>query len=88
MRIDKFLKVSRLLKRRTVAKELLNRGEFQVNGKVVKPAYQIKVGDIVVLSLGRHLLTIEMLKVLEHANKEESQTMYKVIEDKINNEIE
>lgn len=88
MRIDKFLKVSRLLKRRTIAKELLNRGEFQVNGKIVKPAYQVNVGDIVVLSLGRHLLTIEILKILEHANKEESRTMYKVIEDKINNEVD
>ena len=83
MRIDKYLKVTRLLKRRSIAKELLDRGEFQVNGKVVKPAYNLKVGDIVILTLGRHIITIEVLKLLEHANKEESQTMYKIIEDRI-----
>lgn len=86
MRIDKYLKVTRLLKRRSIAKELLDRGEFQVNGKVVKPAYNLKVGDIVILTLGRHIITIEVLKLLEHANKEESQTMYKIIEDRIRNE--
>lgn len=86
MRIDKYLKVTRLLKRRSIAKELLDRGEFQVNGKVVKPAYNLKVGDIVILTLGKHIITIEVLKLLEHANKEESQTMYKIIEDRIRNE--
>ncbi len=86
MRIDKYLKVTRLLKRRSIAKELLDRGEFQVNGKVVKPAYNLKVGDIVILTLGRHIITIEVLKLLEHANKEESQTMYKIIEDRIRDE--
>ena len=62
MRIDKYLKLSRLIKRRTVAKELLDRGIFTVNGKIAKPSSEIEENDIIVLPLGRHKLTVKVLK--------------------------
>ncbi len=88
MRIDKYLKVTRLIKRRTAAKELLDRGIFSINGKVAKPSSEIKENDILVLPLGRHLLTVKVLRCLEHANKEQANGMYEIIEDKIISETE
>lgn len=83
MRIDKYLKVTRLLKRRTVAKELLDRGLFLINEKVAKPSSEVKENDILKLSLGRHLLTVKVLGCFEHASKEQAGKMYEIIEDKI-----
>ena len=75
MRIDKFLKVSRLIKRRTVAQEACDAGKVLVNGRVVKPGYVLKIGDVVELKLGSPLcFTVKSLN--EKANKEEAQTLY------------
>ncbi|MCH5159196.1 MAG: RNA-binding S4 domain-containing protein [Clostridiales bacterium] len=75
MRIDKFLKVSRLIKRRTVAQEACDAGKVFVNGRSVKPSYVLKVGDVVELKLGTPIcFTVKSLN--EKANKEESQTLY------------
>ena len=77
MRIDKFLKVSRLIKRRTVAQEACDAGKVFVNGRVVKPSYVLKVGDVVELKLGSPIrLTVKSLN--DKANKEEASTLYEL----------
>ncbi|MCB9499473.1 MAG: RNA-binding S4 domain-containing protein [Erysipelotrichaceae bacterium] len=83
MRIDKYLKLTRLIKRRTVAKELLDRGLFTINGRKAKASNEIKIGDVVVLALGRHKLTIEITNILPFAKKDDVGTLYKVLSDEI-----
>ena len=63
MRIDKFLKVSRLIKRRTVANEAADMGRISVNGKIVKPSYEIKVGDIVEIKFGNNTSKFQIVKI-------------------------
>ena len=65
MRIDKYLKLTRLIKRRTVAKELLDRGMFLINDRVAKPSSEVNVGDVIFLPLGRHKLTVRVLKIVD-----------------------
>lgn len=86
MRIDKYLKLTRLIKRRTVAKELLERGIFKINDKVAKPSSEVKEGDILVLLLGRHKLTVKVNKIVSYAKKENAQDLYELISDEIINE--
>ncbi len=83
MRIDKYLKVSRLIKRRTVAKEMVDGGTVSINGKDAKPSNEIKVGDQVFLRLGKHRITFEVLAVAENATKANSSEMYKIIKDEV-----
>jgi len=83
MRIDKYLKVSRLIKRRTVAKEMVDGGTVAINGKDAKPSSEIKVGDQVFLRLGKHRITFEVLAVSESATKANSSEMYKIIKDEV-----
>lgn len=82
VRIDKFLKVSRLIKRREVAKELCDGGFVEINGRKAKPSSEIEAGDELVLSLGKRTLRIQILEVRPFANKEQAGTLYKVLEDK------
>ena len=86
MRIDKYLKLTRLIKRRTVAKELLERGIFKINDKVAKPSSEAKEGDILVLLLGRHKLTVRVNKIVSYVKKEDAQDLYELISDEIINE--
>lgn len=90
MRIDKYLKLTRLIKRRTVAKELLDRGLFTINGRNAKASNEIKIGDVIVLALGRHKLTIEVTNILPFVKKDDVGTLYKVLDDEIieNDQIE
>lgn len=81
MRVDKFLKVSRLIKRRTVAKEACDLGRIQVNGKVVKAGYEMKVGDQLQIELGTRKVRVEVLELRETIFKQEAANLYKVIED-------
>lgn len=83
MRTDKFLKVSRLIKRREIAKQLCDAGYVWVNGKVAKPSTEVETGDEMRLKLGRHTLTVRVLMLREHANKEDASGMYEVLEDLI-----
>ena len=78
MRIDKFLKVSRILKRRTVAQEAASAGKIAVNGKEVKPAYRVKVGDVVELSFSSGTLRFRVLELRETVKKEEAASLYEV----------
>jgi len=78
MRIDKFLKNSRIIKRRTIANEACDQGRVSVNGRVVKASYEICVGDIIEIRFGSNLFKAEVLEVLEHAPKNAAETMYKI----------
>ncbi len=77
MRLDKFLKVSRLIKRRTVAAEACAAGKVSVNSKVQKASYDVKVGDIIELTFGEKVLKVQVVTVLEHVRKEDADAMYK-----------
>ena len=84
MRLDKYLKVSRIIKRRTVAKEACSMGRGTVNDKVPKPATDVNVGDIISVRMGAKRLTAEILLVKETVRKEEADSMYRIIIDTIN----
>ena len=79
MRLDKFLKVSRLIKRRTVANEACDNGRISVNGRVVKASYEVKVGDRLEIALGTRTLAVEVLAVAEAVRKDDASAMYKEV---------
>ena len=79
MRIDKFLKVSRILKRRTVANDACSGGRVSVNGKDVKPSYSLKVGDVVEIRFGEGSLKFRVLILKETVKKEEATSLYEII---------
>lgn len=80
MRIDKFLKNSRLIKRRTIAKQACDTGRVSVNGKVVKAGYEVGVGDIIEISFGDRVIKAEVLEIKETSFKDESKQMVRIIE--------
>lgn len=80
MRLDKYLKISRLIKRRTIANEACDTGRISVNGKVAKASYDVKVGDIIEITMGEKVIKAEVLQVLEHALKNDAVLMYKIIQ--------
>ena len=79
MRIDKYLKVSRLIKRRTVANDACDTEHISVNGKAVKASYQVKEGDVISIAFGTRTLTVRVVDVRENANKSNAGEMYEVI---------
>ena len=79
MRLDKFLKVSRLIKRRTVANEACDNGRISVNGRVVKASYDVKVGDRIEISMGTRTVAVEVLEVSDNVRKDVAAGMYKEI---------
>ena len=79
MRLDKYLKVSRLIKRRTVANEACDGERISVNGRVVKASYQVKVGDVIEIAFGQRTLKVEVTDVSENATKASAAAMYKEI---------
>jgi ribosomal 50S subunit-recycling heat shock protein len=81
MRLDKFLKVSRLIKRRTVANDACDAGRVMVGGKAARASYDVKTGDIIEINLGRQPLKVRVLEVLEHVAKEGAPGLYEVIEN-------
>lgn len=80
MRIDKFLKVSRVIKRRSVAADACDGGRIEINGKVVKPSKDVKIGDIVTVSFGNNTLRFEVVDINEKQTKQSAENMYRVIE--------
>lgn len=76
MRLDKYLKVTRLIKRRTVANEACDAGRVLVNDKVARASYEVKEGDRITLTLGQKPLTVRVLSVAEHARKEDAAGLY------------
>ncbi len=79
MRIDKFLKVSRILKRRSVSKDACDSSRVLVEGKEVKPSYRLKVGDIVTVKFGDGELKFKVLSLKEHVKKEDVLSLYEII---------
>ena len=77
MRLDKYLKVSRLIKRRTVANEACDAERVSVNGKVARASYEVKVGDRIEIRFGARTVAVEVLEVAENARKENAPAMYR-----------
>ena len=79
MRLDKFLKVSRIIKRRTVANEACDGGRVTLNGRVAKASAEVKVGDVLEIAFGSNTLKAEVLKVSDAIRKDDAADMYRVI---------
>ena len=79
MRLDKYLKVSRLIKRRTVANEACDNGRISVNGRVVKASYDVKPGDRIDISMGARTVSVEVLQVSETVRKDDAAELYKEV---------
>jgi len=81
MRLDKFLKVSRVIKRRTVANDVCTAGRVSVNGRTAKPSVKLKVGDVVSIVFGNGVVIFKVLSIEQTVRKEEASSMYEIIED-------
>ena len=79
MRLDKYLKVSRLIKRRTVANEACDNGRISVNGRIVKASYEVKVGDKIEIAMGPRTIAVEVVQVAENVRKDDAGTMYREV---------
>lgn len=79
MRLDKYLKNSRLIKRRTVAKDACDSGKITVNDKIAKPGTEVKVGDVIEMTFGEKKMSVEVLDLKEHVTKESSKELYKIL---------
>ena len=79
MRIDKYLKVSRIIKRRTIANEACDTGRVSVNGKTVKASYDVSVGDIIEIKLGEKIIKVKVESLAEHVLKEDAAKLYTVL---------
>ncbi|HFI0160882.1 TPA: RNA-binding S4 domain-containing protein [Streptococcus suis] len=82
MRLDKYLKVSRIIKRRTVAKEVADKGRIKVNGILAKSSTDLKVNDQVAIQFGNKLLTVKVLEMKDSTKKEDALKMYEIISEK------
>lgn len=81
MRLDKYLKVSRLIKRRTIANEACDAGKILINGIPAKASYNVKAGDRLEIAMGARALKVEVLSVDEYASKETAATLYRILEE-------
>ena len=80
MRLDKYLKVSRIIKRRTVANEACDAGRVSVNGKPARASYDVKIGDIIEIAFGMRNFKAEVLNVQETVKKDDAAAMYKIVD--------
>ena len=83
MRLDKYLKVSRLIKRRTVANEVCDAKHVTVNGKIARASYDVKVGDVIEISMGQNVTRARVLNVAETVRKEDAAAMYEILKSVI-----
>lgn len=81
MRLDKFLKVSRLIKRRPLAKQVADQGRIKINNSQAKASSNLVIGDQVEIKFGQTLLTIEVTELKDHVKKDEATTLYKIIKE-------
>ena len=81
MRLDKYLKVSRLIKRRTVANDACDTSRVTVNGKVAKASQNIKIGDLITVTFGERSVTVRVLEIKETTKKSESVGMYEIVSE-------
>lgn len=82
MRLDKYLKISRLVKRRTVAKQIADQGRILINGKVGKSSSELNIGDQLTLNFGNQVLVVKVLALKENAQKNEAGELYQLIAEK------
>lgn len=87
MRIDKYLKVARILKKRTIGKELALNDRLFVNDKPVKASHEIKIGDLITIQFGHRSFIVRVLEIKENASKQDALSMYEVIEEKTIDEL-
>ena len=80
MRLDKYLKVSRIIKRRTVANDACDLGRVMMNGKTAKPSSEVKIGDVLDIRLGSGTICVKVLSIQEHALKSDANLMYELIQ--------
>ncbi len=83
MRLDKYLKVARILKRRTVSKELAANQRVVVNGKIAKPSTEVNVGDIIEVTFGSRCLVVKVLEIKDVVKKNDASVLYEVVEERI-----
>ena len=81
MRLDKFLKVSRIIKRRTLSKEIAESERVLVNDKVAKPSTRLKVGDLITVEFGTRRLVVKVLELREHVLKNDSNMLYEIVKE-------
>ena len=79
MRLDKYLKVSRLIKRRTVANDACDGGKITVNGKVAKASYNVAVGDVIEITFGERKIAVKVVSINEYAKKDDAAAMYSAV---------
>ena len=87
MRLDKYLKVSRIIKRRTISKEISESSRVKVNGKVAKPSTQLKIGDEIEIEFGRSILTVRVKELKEHVLKDDSSMLYEIVSERRKEEV-
>ena len=80
MRLDKYLKVSRIIKRRTVANDACDAAHVSVNGRTVKASYDVKLGDVIEVTFGQRTLKVKVTDIREHTLKNDASTMYEIVE--------
>jgi ribosomal 50S subunit-recycling heat shock protein len=81
MRLDKYLKVSRLIKRRTVAKEISDQGRIEINGKTAKSSSTVKEGDVLTIKFGQRIVTVKVEQIQETSRKDMASQMYSIIKE-------
>jgi len=82
VRLDKYLKISRLIKRRTVAKDVCDGGRVSINGRTAKPGSEVRPGDIIVLDLGHKTMRVEVLETPESATADRARGTYRILEER------
>lgn len=82
MRIDKFLKVSRIIKRRTLAKEVADNGRITINDKIAKSSSKVDIDDVISIQFGNKIVTLKVLQLLDSTKKEDAKNMFEIIEEK------
>jgi len=88
MRLDKYLKVSRLIKRRTVAKQVCDAGRISINGRTAKPGTEVHEGDIIRIGFGAKMTEAKVLKIAETIRADQAETMYEIISTTVKSEDE
>ncbi len=83
MRLDKFLKVSRLIKRRTLAKEVCDGGRVTINEKVAKAGSEVKAGDVLTIRFGQKLVTAKIERIAENVRKEDAESMFTIVKEEV-----
>jgi ribosomal 50S subunit-recycling heat shock protein len=88
LRLDKFLKVSRLIKRRTLAKQICDAGRISVNERTAKASTDVKIGDVLTIGYGQKITNVRIAKIVENPRKEEAISLYEVLSEILRKEID